>query len=567
MATYWVVSSGGSDANPGTQSLPFATIKHSLDTIQSIGLKGDIVNVVNDGTHTLPSTGVTNITNTALLGTSFNDPGFTIRGVDSSGNPAFVSTQSIGAGGTQFFRLRAGVRYAVIRGMDLNLSPGDTTAGMLIARMRDSTAGPVLIEACRIKGFNDSAIGTAVRSLIEGDTTGPSDYGEIRYCYLENCLSPIDALLGSTTKKLLLHHNVVSFTGDWINGSFNGTLQAGVTPVNSLDNVGFYFNTIYVNGSSADTIASIFDWGPALGDAGTANFHSNYGWIDGLGNITQVIAGGAGSTATFVGTVGFNTVYFGPNVVAGDNPGGLYEAPWDGGVDPKATDDVLYTQASSVLFNDVGSSFLWSNINGTGYNITLPRDLRPKIRLTSSISGGIPGALPGIGVDMVVDIITSNATPLPVQVFTVTVTASCSGGTATSVTYTSAIPVGVELLTATPSVGSYNSSSGVWTIGSLVAGFPQTLLLLVRPNYGTDDRVIVFNASVTAYTPSTDPDLTNNTDSVTITVATNEKRIGSSSDSEKVLAAESAIEKILVSVSSTEKALPSQSSTEKVVLA
>ena len=46
---------------------------------------------------------------------------------------------------------------------------------------------------------------------------------------------------------------------------------------------------------------------------------------------------------------------------------------------------------------------------------------------------------------------------------------------ATSVTATETLPAGVTFVSATPSTGSFDSTSGVWTIGTVATGTTQTL--------------------------------------------------------------------------------------------
>ncbi|PSR53277.1 hypothetical protein AHMF7605_06900 [Adhaeribacter arboris] len=83
-------------------------------------------------------------------------------------------------------------------------------------------------------------------------------------------------------------------------------------------------------------------------------------------------------------------------------------------------------------------------------------------------------------------VVTNTAAPGPyynkVQT-TFTVTAKNNGPDATSgVQVTDVLPAGLTLISAVPSVGTYNSTSGVWNIGSIGSGVTQTLVLTVEPN-------------------------------------------------------------------------------------
>src|SRR6476469_4202571 len=88
--------------------------------------------------------------------------------------------------------------------------------------------------------------------------------------------------------------------------------------------------------------------------------------------------------------------------------------------------------------------------------------------------------------------------------FTVTVT---DGGpdTATGVSVQDTLPAGLSFVSATPSQGAYNPSTGTWAVGTVTTSTPQTLQIRARvisPSAQTND------ATVTADQP--DPDADNN---------------------------------------------------------
>src|SRR5262249_20609303 len=77
---------------------------------------------------------------------------------------------------------------------------------------------------------------------------------------------------------------------------------------------------------------------------------------------------------------------------------------------------------------------------------------------------------------------------------------------ATGVTVTDPLPPGLHFIGATPSEGSYDPATGVWTLGMVVPGAPQTLQLqaaVVSPNARTNTATISHNGQF-------DPDATNN---------------------------------------------------------
>jgi uncharacterized repeat protein (TIGR01451 family) len=72
----------------------------------------------------------------------------------------------------------------------------------------------------------------------------------------------------------------------------------------------------------------------------------------------------------------------------------------------------------------------------------------------------------------------TDATPNVGDTISFSVTLSNNGpDAATNVQVTDLLPAGLTFVSATPSQGAYNSASGVWTVGTVTAGTPQTLLV------------------------------------------------------------------------------------------
>jgi uncharacterized repeat protein (TIGR01451 family) len=105
----------------------------------------------------------------------------------------------------------------------------------------------------------------------------------------------------------------------------------------------------------------------------------------------------------------------------------------------------------------------------------------------------------------------SNQTPNvgDTVVFTVTLT-NLGPDTATSVAVEDLLPAGLQFVSATPSQGSYDSSTGVWTVGMVSTTGSQTLViqaLVVSPTAQT-------NTATVSHSDQYDPNTTNNTASV-----------------------------------------------------
>ena len=116
--------------------------------------------------------------------------------------------------------------------------------------------------------------------------------------------------------------------------------------------------------------------------------------------------------------------------------------------------------------------------------------------------------------DLSVSKTVSDATPNVGDQITFTVTLSNQGAdTATGVQVTDLLPAGLTFVSATPSQGSYDNVSGVWTVGTVSPGVPQTLSItatVVSPAAQTNNGTI-------SDADQFDPNTGNNTASVTET--------------------------------------------------
>ena len=395
MAEKFIRASGGNDSSSGDDfDNGWATIEKIYTYLNASGAKGDIFNLVNDAVHTMPALPQVQVTK-SLIGTDYDtDPSFTIRGTDSSGNPAITTVQASVAN-SYFMHPRTNVRYVSIQGLFLDMSSMTATDDMYLVRSIDDLSGPVRFQACRIRGHADNAAnyGEGRRSIFDDAATavGPSNWGEISYCVIENCPRPVDWVEFTTQWQGVAHHNVI-----WIKnlGVTTEELRWLYTlPAIATNNAGFYSNTIYYDfQDTTGTIPALISGGAASGNMGTVNWHSNAIWTNSpssAGTVyTEIFEGSAGSTATFSGDVRNNVIQFGPDVVAGD-VGTIYQVPWIGGLDA-----IGYEVAASTLFNDPDTAYTWENVNGTGYDLTVPADLRLKLHKTGGLFGSLPGALP-----------------------------------------------------------------------------------------------------------------------------------------------------------------------------
>lgn len=99
-------------------------------------------------------------------------------------------------------------------------------------------------------------------------------------------------------------------------------------------------------------------------------------------------------------------------------------------------------------------------------------------------------------------------------VFTITTTNGGSN-TATNTLVTDLLPIGYNFVSAVPSVGTYNASTGIWSIGTLNNGATATLQVTATVNgFGNYINTAIVTAT------ETDPNLANNSASATITPPT-----------------------------------------------
>jgi uncharacterized repeat protein (TIGR01451 family) len=116
--------------------------------------------------------------------------------------------------------------------------------------------------------------------------------------------------------------------------------------------------------------------------------------------------------------------------------------------------------------------------------------------------------------DLVLAKTVSNAAPNVGDTITFTLTISNNGpDAATNVQVTDLLPAGLAFVSATPSQGAYNSTTGVWTAGTVTVGTPQTLQIQATVVSASAQT----NAAVISHADQFDPDLTNNGASATET--------------------------------------------------
>jgi uncharacterized repeat protein (TIGR01451 family) len=165
---------------------------------------------------------------------------------------------------------------------------------------------------------------------------------------------------------------------------------------------------------------------------------------------------------------------------------------------------VVTTAATAATLSVVGSKLAAA---GTAPAITTRRLFR------SAISGGQHA-------DLAVTKVVSDPHPKVGDTITYTVNVTNNGpDTATSVEVSDALPAGLSFVSAAPGQGTYDATTGLWSVGTLpvVFGLGQSLAIqaqVLPPSSGTP--IAVTNSATVSHSDQIDANAANNTASVTI---------------------------------------------------
>jgi uncharacterized repeat protein (TIGR01451 family) len=107
----------------------------------------------------------------------------------------------------------------------------------------------------------------------------------------------------------------------------------------------------------------------------------------------------------------------------------------------------------------------------------------------------------------------NNVAPTVGDTITYTVTLTNNGpDRATSVEVEDRLPSRLTFVSATPSVGTYDSSTAQWNVGSVDVGSPQTLVILAKAT-STEPQT---NSAMVTHADQFDPDPSSNVDGITV---------------------------------------------------
>lgn len=265
-------------------------------------------------------------------------------------------------------------------------------------------------------------------------------------------------------------------------------------------NATIQYNLFRGNGRSGLALTS---FGNAGVDRGAQNLAITCN--DFSGNVVEAIFF---SSSQAVGTIATNQAH--NNNIAGNTVGATYN-----GIETINVDNNWWGSATgpTVASNPGGTG---DSLAGTGAAFF---DYTPFLTFAAVC---VPGqAAPDLIVDKTSESIVRSGETVT---FTIVVTNS-GGGDATSVTVTDLLPAGLTYISSNPSQGTYDSGTGVWSVGAVLAGGTATLKIVAEVT-AAEGTTVTNTATITASTP---PDATpgDNADSAAVTAAAEVRAIPS----------------------------------------
>jgi large repetitive protein len=150
----------------------------------------------------------------------------------------------------------------------------------------------------------------------------------------------------------------------------------------------------------------------------------------------------------------------------------------------------IYTNTAQVMTSDQGDPNSTPNNNVPAENDQSSVATAPIPVADLSLAKAVNNPNPSVGSSVIYTVTVSNAGP----------------GDATNVVVTDQLPASVTYLTSTPAQGTYDDTTGLWTVGTINAGSTVTLQITVS----IDVTGIITNAAQVTASDQTDPDSTPN---------------------------------------------------------
>jgi len=393
MATYWVSTLAADDTNNGTT---YALAKKTIAAgLALIAAKGDVLNIVNDGTHAWP-TARTDVGITA--GTSYSDPSCIIQGTDTAGVIAKTTIAPTAAAAHYFVRFRDPTAYTITQNLIFDATSQQADANAYIGvEWRDTTPpqGPHKVRYCDMLGAASGAMAGGIRTLASYQSAqNNADQGTVEHCYVQNAGTSV-LTQGGYQREC---HNCV-FINDSGNTRANSILSWENPGVAETTRIQRFYNCTIYDDSGSDNGAAVVHFTPSvLGSHGEVSVYSNVYWTDTTGTIGPLMHGSNVAGITHTGNINWNVMLGGPNVAIGDlTAEGWYGFAWDPVYDDLVAPDTYggdvtaFGVEDTTVFNDPSSTYDWVLPNGL--TTTILKDLRLVKYQTAGRYGAAPGAL------------------------------------------------------------------------------------------------------------------------------------------------------------------------------
>ena len=313
-------------------------------------------------------------------------------------------------------------------------------------------------------------VGTDVTFTITASNAGPNDATNAKVT---------DALPAHLTFKSqsATQGSYDSGTGIWTIGTLTNGSTVTLTLVATVNHFGPTTNTATVSGDPFDLNAA--------NDSASASFDQLVDLV--VGKTVDNASANVGQTVTFTVTVANSGPDTASGVVIHDPlPAGLTwssDAPSQGSYDHTNGDWTVGSLAPS------GNASLTLRATVTGHG-TLTNTASVKAvdePQSSTANDSASASVTPPQADLAVTKSVAAARPNPGDSDSFTITVTNNGpDTATNVTLSDVLPVGLGYTDATPSKGSYASGTGTWTVGTLAMGASATLTVDVAVNVAGD---------------------------------------------------------------------------------
>jgi uncharacterized repeat protein (TIGR01451 family) len=310
-------------------------------------------------------------------------------------------------------------------------------------------------------------------------------------------------------------------TGIWTIGDLDGDTFAELTitaavigavgePITNVAAVNSLDQTDPDSANDTDSI-TIIPVQPAT-DIYISKFVNNDTPLPGA-TIEYTIEAGNGSSTDATNVVVIDMLPAGLTFVDADATQGTYDSGtgvWTVGNIDSDTSELLTITATVNMGVTPGTG-----ITNTAYlsSVDQPDEVAENNQDTRGITVAAPP--PDIAISHVVD----NATPLPGTVVTYTITAANTTATpATNVAVTNLLPPSLIFINATPSQGTYDNVTGIWTIGAIPGSGSATLQIGAQVN--ATPGTVINNTATLTFVTETDSNPANNQATASVTVGT-----------------------------------------------